>query len=85
MHYVQIDENGIPVGDSNLASKVDSPFLIPTAQDFDYTNKKYVDGEWVEYIDPMADVIPDGEEMALEQAMNIQYLVDLAEINQEEV
>lgn len=57
--YAQINEDGIVVSDSHLSGVVNADNMIPITDDFDLTNKKYVDGEWVEYvpeeIEPQAD------------------------------
>lgn len=48
--YAQIDlKTGTIVSDSRLSGEVDYPHMIPISDDFDLTNKKYVNGEWVEY------------------------------------
>lgn len=43
-------ETGIVVGESYLSGKVKKDDMIPIPFDFDITNKKYINGEWVEYI-----------------------------------
>ena len=49
--YAQINiETGIVEGDSYLSKEMEQPNLIPVAEDFDLTNKKYVNGEWIEYV-----------------------------------
>lgn len=46
--YAQIDvETGQVVSDSHLSGLVERQNLIPISDDFDLTNKKYVNGEWV--------------------------------------
>lgn len=82
-HYIQIDDNGIPVSDSYLSGPVSGANMIYVDDDFDPTGKKYENGEWVDYVDPMEDAISEQEESELEMQANIQYLVDLAEINME--
>lgn len=42
-------ETGIIDGISNLIGNVNKPDMILISDDFDTTNKKYVNGEWVEY------------------------------------
>lgn len=42
-------ETGIIEGISNLIGNVNKPDMILISDDFDTTNKKYVNGEWVEY------------------------------------
>ena len=80
--YIQIDDEGIPYADSMLSGMIEDDHAIIVDQDFDITNKKYVDGEWVPYIPPENDELSEGEERQLEMQANIQYLVDLAEINE---
>lgn len=48
MRYAQINiKTGRVVSDSHLSGQVERPNLIPISDDFDLTNKKYVNGEWV--------------------------------------
>ena len=48
--YAQIDiDTGLVVSNSYLSGIVYAENMIPIEEDFDLTNKKYVDGEWVEY------------------------------------
>ena len=47
--YAQITDSGYVVGDSYLSGEVDYPNMIPISDDFDLTNKRYVDGKWEEY------------------------------------
>lgn len=49
MRYAQITNEGYVTGDSYLSGKVDHPNMIPIPEDFDLTNKRYVDGKWEEY------------------------------------
>ena len=84
-HYIQIDENGIPESDSFLSGAVSADNMILVDDGFSPWGYKYEDGEWVNY-EPEPDYnLTEADEMALEQAMNVQYLVDLAEINMEEM
>lgn len=82
MHrYAQIDSNGIVIGDSQLSSEVNHPNMIPISDDFDTTNKKYVNGEWVEYIpEPVTESLIDTQQTILETAINTDYLVCLADL-----
>lgn len=48
--YAQIDDNGYVVCDSRLSGEVIADNMIAITDDFDLTNKKYVNGEWVDYI-----------------------------------
>lgn len=47
--YAQITDSGYVMGDSHLSGEVDYPNMIPISDDFDLTNKRYVDGKWEEY------------------------------------
>ena len=48
--YAQIDNDGRVICDSYLSGEVIADYMIPITEEFDLTNKKYVNGEWVEYI-----------------------------------
>lgn len=50
--YIQINEEGYIVSDSQLSGEVDNPLMIPVDSDFQCGNIKYdfETGEWVEYI-----------------------------------
>ena len=48
-HYIQIDDEGYVVSDSWLSGEVIADNMILVDEDFDPTNKRYVEGEWVEY------------------------------------
>lgn len=74
--YAQINlETGMVVGDSHLSGEVDYPNLIPIPDDFDLTNKKYVDGEWVEYIPEETETEPTEQEL-----INAEILLNQATI-----
>ena len=47
--YALIDDDGIVYGVSNLTGEINNPSMILITDDFDLDNKKYVDGEWVDY------------------------------------
>ncbi|MDD3570234.1 MAG: flagellar basal-body rod protein [Lachnospiraceae bacterium] len=79
--YAQINEEGIVVSDSYLSGEVIAKNMIAIAEDFDLNNKKYVDGKWVECTpEPIAQVLTEQEKTALETALNIEYLVCLADM-----
>jgi hypothetical protein len=48
--YVEIDENGIPFSRLMTPDEIISDTMIPVTEDFDWTSKKYFDGDWVDYI-----------------------------------
>lgn len=79
--YAQIDlETGIVVSDSRLSGEINYPYMIPISDDFDLTNKKYVNGEWVEY-EPEPEPVPkptqldtmQQNQLALMEAVADQY------------
>lgn len=48
--YAQIDiKTGKVVSDSYLSNKVNAEHMIPITENFDLTNKKYINGEWTDY------------------------------------
>lgn len=49
MRYAQITDSGYVISDSYLTGKVELLDMIPIPEDFDLTNKRYVDGKWEEY------------------------------------
>ena len=81
--YAQIDENGYVVSDSYLSGEAKADNMIPISEDFDLTNKKYVNGEWVEYTPEPIEPEPTAEEILADIQVNTDYLVCLAEINNE--
>ena len=71
--YAQINlETGLVDGDSHLSGEVNEPNMIPVADDFDLTNKKYVNGEWVEYTpEPIPEPEPEPTQLdRIEAAVN---------------
>lgn len=83
MRYAQIDGNGFVVSDSWLSGEVEADNMIPIAEDFDLTNKKYVDGKWVEYIPEPIEVesaLTDEQKAIFETQTNIEYLVCMNEV-----
>lgn len=79
--YAQIDEKGFVISDSYLSGEVKAEDMIAIAEGFDITNKKYVDGKWVEYTpEPIVEVPTEQEKTMLETAVNTDYLVCLADM-----
>lgn len=77
--YAQIiPGNGAVVGDSHLSGPVNFPNMIPIPEDFDLTNKKYVNGEWQQYIPPEPE--PVEEEPTEQELINAEILLNQAEI-----
>ena len=81
--YAQIDDTGNVISDSYLSGEVKADNMIPISDDFDLTNKKYVNGEWVEYTPEPIESEPTTDEILADIQVNTDYLVCLAEINNE--
>ena len=59
---------------------VDRPNLIQIPFDFNLINKKYVDGEWVEYTpDPVPEKERVTDETILKMASTVDYIAMMAE------
>ena len=78
--YAQIDENGYIVSDSHLSGEVTADNMIPVSDDFDLSNKRYVDGEWQTYEPSYVEEISETEQAIFETEINTEYLVALAEL-----
>lgn len=51
IRYAQIDiKTGIVISDSYLSGEVEAENMIQIEEGFDLTNKRYIDGNWVEYV-----------------------------------
>ena len=61
-------ETGIIEGISNLIGNVNKPDMILISDDLDTTNKKYVNGEWVEY-EPKPLPTPEPTQLDIIQGM----------------
>ena len=87
--YAQIDENGYVVSDSYLSGEVKSDNMIPISEDFDLTNKKYVNGEWVEYtpepIEPEPTQLDKIEDIVTNTALTTEYMACLQEVSADEL
>ena len=83
--YVSIGDDGIITGESWLTGEVEAENLILVDPDFDTANKRYIDGKWVDYPEPepSEDEMEEWEQTQMEMAMNVEYLVMLAEMNNE--
>lgn len=81
--YAQIDDTGNVISDSYLSGEVKADNMIPISDDFDLTNKKYVNGEWVEYTPEPIESEPTTDEILADIQVNTDYIVCLAEINNE--
>ena len=74
--YAQISDEGLVVSNSYLKNKIDKPNMVPIPADFDLNNKKYVDGEWVEYT-PKSEPEPEPTE---EELTTAELLLNQADI-----
>ena len=82
--YAQIDlETGIIEGISYLSGEVQVDNMIPISEDFDLTNKKYVDGEWVEY-EPEPIPEPEPTEQDIMQAEILLNQMEIISTQQEQ-
>ena len=81
--YVKIDNDGIPIEEAWTEFEPPQDFFeVP--DDLNLSNKKYVDGEWVDIVpNPMENALSDEEQAMLEMQTNVEYLVELAEMNME--
>lgn len=71
MRYAQIDlESGIVISDSHLSGEVKAKHMIPISNDFDLSNKKYINGEWVDYVPEVVDEPTDQELINAEILLN---------------
>lgn len=71
MRYAQIDiESGMVVSDSYLSGEVKAKHMIPISEDFDLSNKKYINGEWVDYVPEVVDQLTDQELINAEILLN---------------
>lgn len=81
--YAQIDDNGYVVCDSRLSGEVIADNMIAIADDFDLTNKKYVNGEWIDYIPEVIEpeYQPTNAEIAQTQLTMMEAMADQYEQN----
>lgn len=71
MRYAQIDiESGMVVSDSYLSGELKAENMIPLSDDFDLSNKKYINGEWVDYVPEVVDEPTDQELINAEILLN---------------
>ena len=90
--YAQINDDGFVVSDSHLSGKVEKDNMIPIDDDFDIKNKKYANGEWVDYNpEPIEVTAPEPtqldriEETATNMALSVDYLTCLQEMSAESI
>lgn len=76
MRYAQIDiKTGVVVSDSHLSGEVKAKHMIPISEDFDLSNKKYINGEWVDYVPEVVEEEPSEQEI-----INAEILLNQADI-----
>ena len=83
--YIQIDTNtGQIIGENYTTGIIEREDMILVDSDFDKTNKKYKDGEWVSFIPKPVDSRPV-EEPITQEEVNATILLNQATIltNQE--
>lgn len=79
--YAQIDiESGTVISDSFLSGEVEAENMIRIKEDFDLTNKRYIDGNWIEYIPEQSntdtdDNISDTELIQAEMLLNQESII----------
>lgn len=83
--YAQINTEGYVVSDSHLSDIVEKENMIPLDDNFDLTNKRWNGAEWEDY-DPEPIPEPDPplteqEQIAIDTALNVEYMVCLMEAN----
>ena len=81
--YAQINEQGFVVANSYLAGEVIADNMIRIADDFDISNKKYINGNWVEYTpDPLPEehTQSEAEKIQANQLAVMEALDDIAEM-----
>lgn len=80
-HYAELDEKSVCYSESWLSGEVDQPNMILLSDDAPSPiGKKYINGEWFD-LPPEPQPIPESELLLTEIALNSEYLVCLAEIN----
>lgn len=73
IRYAQIDiETGIVVSDSYLSGEVEAENMIQIEEGFDLTNKRYIDGNWVEYVPESNETENNNNETEISDAELIQ-------------
>lgn len=82
--YAQIDENGYVISDSWLSGEVIANYMIPISEDFDLTNKKYVNKQWIEYIQ-ILEPEPTEEELFMAETLLNQAQIIATQEEQDKV
>lgn len=78
IRYAQIDtKTGLIISDSFLSGEVEAENMIRIEEDFDLTNKKYVNGKWIEYVPEKTEF---EEETSDDEIIQAEMLLNQAEI-----
>lgn len=73
IRYAQIDiKTGLVISDSYLSGEVEAENLIQIEEDFDLTNKRYIDGNWIEYVPESNETENNNNETEISDAELIQ-------------
>ena len=73
IRYAQIDiTTGLVISDSYLSGEVEAENMIQIEESFDLTNKRYIDGNWVEYVPESNETENNNNETEISDAELIQ-------------
>jgi len=79
--YAQVNDEGFIISDSMLSDVVIKTKMIPVSEAFDLTNKRFIDGDWVEYEPEEPKLqISEMEIETLKTSLGVEYLVILNEL-----
>ena len=79
--YAQINSDGYLVSDSYLSNEVKADNMIPISEDFDLTNKRYINGKWEEYTpEPVPEVLTEEQEALYQTQINTEEMLCLMEL-----
>lgn len=73
IRYAQINlDTGMVVSDSYLSGEVEAENMIQIEEGFDLTNKRYIDGNWIEYVPESNETENNNNETEISDAELIQ-------------
>ena len=73
IRYAQIDiKTGLVISDSYLSGEVEAENMIQIEESFDLTNKRYIDGNWIEYVPESNETENNNNETEISDAELIQ-------------
>lgn len=73
IRYAQIDiKTGMVISDSYLSGEVEAENMIQIEESFDLTNKRYIDGNWIEYVPESNETENNNNETEISDAELIQ-------------